>query len=420
MPRLSTTPCALQCSRRRSPWSRTSGDGAAAGECDSSAQSNRRPVKRAITKRKPAMNGRRKSRSTSKNCSRTAPGRLPNLATLQVIAHDPQTGEPVGETRYAYGQGRVRSSRVAGTTRRYPMSSRRSKPTSAAPMASCATSSARGWAIFLIAWEIGSLGGWHLAAEHPSDRPGTQSTSICCPQARNPANCRREDSWATACSAANPMGSSTTGLIHSRVDVADLNGDGLFDLIVGCSRGGVVWYPNRGKRGQPEFPFSQLVVSDGKPLDVGLGLGSARSGLGRRLAAGSGSRRRAKPTACGIANTGSKSRRGFNMPDWCRPRMGSPLMLPGRTRARRTGRFQARLLSGRDDGRLGRRRRYAICWPVDTLRAGSISTRTPRRADECRSCNSPGRSRPTAGRSTCVGRGAGRRPTWTTTATWTW
>ncbi|MEO2048702.1 MAG: VCBS repeat-containing protein [Pirellulales bacterium] len=67
-----------------------------------------------------------------------------------------------------------------------------------------------------------------------------------------------------------PRGASTTGLIHSRVDVTDWDGDGRFDLILGCARGGVVWYPNRGESGNPQFPISRLVrTTNGKPLDIG-------------------------------------------------------------------------------------------------------------------------------------------------------
>ena len=67
-----------------------------------------------------------------------------------------------------------------------------------------------------------------------------------------------------------PLGESTTGLIHSRVETADWNGDGLFDLLVGCARGGIVWYPNRGDAKQPDFPISKILqTTDGKPVDVG-------------------------------------------------------------------------------------------------------------------------------------------------------
>ncbi|HWR13445.1 MAG TPA: VCBS repeat-containing protein [Terriglobales bacterium] len=66
------------------------------------------------------------------------------------------------------------------------------------------------------------------------------------------------------------IGESTHGLILSRVEVADWNGDGLPDILVGAQRGGIVWYPNRGTAQDPKFPYSQLLFTvDGKPLDAG-------------------------------------------------------------------------------------------------------------------------------------------------------
>jgi len=56
----------------------------------------------------------------------------------------------------------------------------------------------------------------------------------------------------------------------SRIDVADWNGDGLPDILVGGERGGLIWFPNRGTRQHPSFPYSKLIfTADGKPLDVG-------------------------------------------------------------------------------------------------------------------------------------------------------
>jgi hypothetical protein len=67
-----------------------------------------------------------------------------------------------------------------------------------------------------------------------------------------------------------PVGSSTTGMIHSRVTVADWDGDGLPDLLIGGGRGHVLVYPNDGTRTQPKFPHARLILTaDGKPLDVG-------------------------------------------------------------------------------------------------------------------------------------------------------
>jgi hypothetical protein len=67
-----------------------------------------------------------------------------------------------------------------------------------------------------------------------------------------------------------PAGASTTGMIHSRVTVADWDGDGLPDLLIGGGRGQVLFYNNVGTRTRPEFAHARLVqTGDGRPLDVG-------------------------------------------------------------------------------------------------------------------------------------------------------
>lgn len=69
-----------------------------------------------------------------------------------------------------------------------------------------------------------------------------------------------------------PVGHSTTGLIHNRVDVVDFDGDSLPDLLIGCSRGNIVWYPNVGKPGDWKFTCARLLMTrDGLPVDVGYG-----------------------------------------------------------------------------------------------------------------------------------------------------
>jgi len=58
-------------------------------------------------------------------------------------------------------------------------------------------------------------------------------------------------------------------VLHGRVAIADLNGDGLFDLLLGNATGTVLWYENMGSPGSPAFPAARLVFADGEPLDVG-------------------------------------------------------------------------------------------------------------------------------------------------------
>lgn len=69
-----------------------------------------------------------------------------------------------------------------------------------------------------------------------------------------------------------PLGITTTGLIHSRLSIADWNQDGLFDLVVGSATGNLLWYPNSGTPSSPKFTAAKLITTaDGKPLDVGFG-----------------------------------------------------------------------------------------------------------------------------------------------------
>lgn len=64
--------------------------------------------------------------------------------------------------------------------------------------------------------------------------------------------------------------SESTGLIHTRIDAADWDGDGLVDLVVGCSRGGIIWYKNLGTKQKPQFGAARMLfTTDGKPMDVG-------------------------------------------------------------------------------------------------------------------------------------------------------
>jgi len=67
-----------------------------------------------------------------------------------------------------------------------------------------------------------------------------------------------------------PTGATSTGMIHSRVAVADWNADGLADLLIGGAKGQVLFYPNRGTKTEPKFGYAKLVATaDGRPLDVG-------------------------------------------------------------------------------------------------------------------------------------------------------
>ena len=67
-----------------------------------------------------------------------------------------------------------------------------------------------------------------------------------------------------------PLARTTTSRIHSRIALADWNGDGLTDILCGVASGGFFVYPNLGDAKNPKFSIARLIfLEDGLPLDNG-------------------------------------------------------------------------------------------------------------------------------------------------------
>ncbi|MBI4581232.1 MAG: VCBS repeat-containing protein [Planctomycetes bacterium] len=56
---------------------------------------------------------------------------------------------------------------------------------------------------------------------------------------------------------------------HSRIDLGDLDGDGLIDMVCGDGAGVITFYRNIGRSSQPVFGPPQILFADGEPMDAG-------------------------------------------------------------------------------------------------------------------------------------------------------
>ncbi|HEY1599863.1 MAG TPA: VCBS repeat-containing protein [Pirellulales bacterium] len=197
-----------------------------------------------------------------------APGRQPDLAGLQVIRHDPQTGEPMAQSRNAFGRGPTDLPfRWYDAAIPYEFPEVEANVSHTDGKLPYVTRTRFGYFYDCVGdWRQGRLAFTYRAGQGPAWYAVYFDLLASGTPPRETPPCGFLGDGLQRC---EPRGSSTTGLIHSRVAIGDLDGDGLFDLIVGCARGGAVWYPNRGRRGEPSFASARLLFSDGKPLDVG-------------------------------------------------------------------------------------------------------------------------------------------------------
>lgn len=196
--------------------------------------------------------------------------RLPDMTSVQVIRHDANTGKPIKQNKFAYAMGEFDLPwrwYDASIAYEFPEVERAVSYTDG--KLEFKTRPRFGYYYHCIGdWKAGKL-------VFPHRRGGVEAATYAVyfnllPAGVQPATVPPRGFIGDGLQRCTPEGNSTTGLIHSRVETVDWNGDGLFDLLVGCARGGIVFYPNHGQPGKPRFEFSKLVhTSDGRPLNVG-------------------------------------------------------------------------------------------------------------------------------------------------------
>ena len=195
-----------------------------------------------------------------------------DVASIQVIRYDPKTGKPMAFGKYAYG-----TTAWDCPFRWYDAAIPYKFPDYHRSVAST-EGRIKDWN-YVERWGhlFGTLGEWdrgHLAWVHTQEGNKPSYYAIyfdVLPAGRQPATIPPQGFIGDGMERREPVGDSTTGMMHSRVAIDDWNEDRLFDLVVGSARGVIVYYPNRGTRKEPKFPYAKLVfTTDGKPLDVGI------------------------------------------------------------------------------------------------------------------------------------------------------
>lgn len=199
----------------------------------------------------------------------SAKGKI-DVASIEVARYDLSTGQPIpyGKWAYAHATWEVPSRWYDDSIPEYfPEVVDDINPDTGALQ----FTPQRNWGYF-----YETLGDWdagHLAWIHTQQGNEPSHYAIyfdLLPPGEQPATLPRRGYIGDGSERTEETAPHTHGLLLSRIDVADWNGDGLPDILVGGERGGIVWYPNCGTRQHPSFPYSKLLcTADGKPLDVG-------------------------------------------------------------------------------------------------------------------------------------------------------
>jgi len=195
---------------------------------------------------------------------------LADISSLQVIRYDVQTGKPIAGSKFLHGRGDFDCpfrwydaaipyefpevaddvSRTGGELRRTPVT--------------------RGGYFYnaIGDWKRGRLAWLHTQEKTASSHYAVYFNVLPPGETANSVPPR---GWlGDGLPRCGPLGASTMGADHCRIDLDDWNDDGLIDLIVGEAYGHLFWWPNRGTPTEPRFPYMKFLSgADGLPLDAG-------------------------------------------------------------------------------------------------------------------------------------------------------
>lgn len=195
--------------------------------------------------------------------------RIVDIASIQIIAHDPATGRPKGASNYAYATSPFdRVFRWYDDAIPYEFPEVNDAASRAADKKVWGTR-IRGGDFYNVLgdWHKGRLVWLHAQTDEKPTSYGVYFDLL--PEGKSPSRLPPRGWVGDGSPRCDKMSASTTAAGHTRVDVDDWDGDGLVDLIVGEQSGRIIWWPNVGTKAIPEFRYGKFVLADGKPIDAG-------------------------------------------------------------------------------------------------------------------------------------------------------
>jgi hypothetical protein len=196
---------------------------------------------------------------------------LPDIASLQVMQYDPETGQPQSYTNYAYARGpNDRPFRWYDAAIPYEFPDFNDTLTRTKNKIVRRNRTRAGYFYNVLGdWREGRLAWTHTQTGDADTHYAVYFDLL--PAGEKPVSMPPRGWLGDGLPRCDKVGTSSTGADHSRLELDDWNGDGLVDLIVGESYGHVLWWPNLGTKEQPKFSYSKFVVNaDGLPLDSGM------------------------------------------------------------------------------------------------------------------------------------------------------
>jgi hypothetical protein len=196
-----------------------------------------------------------------------------NVASIQVVRYDPDTGQPLPYAKHAYARGahdRPFRWYDEAVPYEFPEFDQAIDRTDGKIERSIIARAGYYYNI-LGDWNRGRLAWTHT---QEGDQPSFYAVYFdVLPPGQRPAQIPPRGWLGDGMNRCEPVGTTTTGAGHTRIAVTDWDNDGSLDIVYGEDYGHLFWMPNTGSRSSPDFSYSRMIFgTDGLPIDAGVGL----------------------------------------------------------------------------------------------------------------------------------------------------